>query len=174
LQNACAASAENVVAFTTTPNAAMFKRRFFMSVQSARLELIESAFIHDVLDQIPAVREGTVMCVGPAPYRRLDCGGRALAYVRLRPRKGFVRVDVSGLWRAPAASALRVPGAGGAASLALRTEADRRAAVEFLKLTIEETQSREVIQIRAVRRPPRSIVPHQSANPMPPPNAIPA
>jgi hypothetical protein len=44
------------------------------------------------------VREGTVMTEGPPPYRRLDCDGRALAYVRTRPRKKAVRVDVSSLW----------------------------------------------------------------------------
>ena len=45
-----------------------------------------------VIDRLTGARklgisEGTVMTPGPPPYRRLDCGGRALAYIRERPRK---------------------------------------------------------------------------------------
>ncbi len=87
------------------------------------------------------VTEGTVLCTGPAPYRRLDCDGRALAYVRCRPRKRAVRVDVTGLWRAPGRSRLIIPAAGGAATLLVRSEADLADAVRFLVRAVERTRA---------------------------------
>ena len=77
------------------------------------------------------IREGLVMTPGPPPYRRLDCGPRALAYIRSRPRKGAVRVDVSGLWVTPANCRLRVKGRG-MAVLFLRSPDDVADAVAFL------------------------------------------
>ena len=82
---------------------------------------------------ISGVTEGRVMTVGPPPYRRLDCNGRALAYVRVRRRQGIVRVDVSGLWKAERApSRLRIPTVSGSATLALRSAVDLGEAFEFL------------------------------------------
>lgn len=86
--------------------------------------------------------EGHVQTTGPAPYRRLDCGGRALAYIRARPRKKAVRVDVTGLWRTPA-SRLQLPNAGGAASLLLKSEVEVYEAVRFLVSTVERTRRHE-------------------------------
>lgn len=62
------------------------------------------------------VREGQVMTPGPPPYRRLDCDARALCYVRVRPKKRGVRVDLSGLWHLAGEHRFRVPGSSGMAS----------------------------------------------------------
>jgi hypothetical protein len=86
-------------------------------------------------------REGIVTCsAGPPPYRRLDCDGRALAYIRARPRKRFVRIDVSGLWRAPAEGRLAQPIAAGASALIVRSEEDVPEVVRYLTETIEGTR----------------------------------
>lgn len=86
------------------------------------------------------VREGTVMTLGPAPYRRLDCDGRALAYVRPRPKKRLVRVDISGLWVTPRGSRLSVPTAAGSASLLVRHREDMDEAKSFLEETVQKTR----------------------------------
>ena len=86
------------------------------------------------------VSEGIVLCTGPAPYRRLDCDGRALAYVRCRRLRRAVSVDVTGQWKAPARSRLVVPAAGGAATLLVRSEADLADAVKFLVRAVERTR----------------------------------
>lgn len=93
--------------------------------------------------RLPNLEEGDVMCGGPPPYRRLDCDGRALAYIRARPRKRAVRVDITGLWRAPRSSPLSTPNAGGAASLLVCSEADIFDAVRFILATVEGTRRTE-------------------------------
>ncbi|MGF1509912.1 MAG: hypothetical protein ACFB9M_10470 [Myxococcota bacterium] len=70
------------------------------------------------------IREGVVMTPGEPPYRRLDCDSRALCYIRVRPKKRAVRVDVSGLWNLRGGIRLTIPGSTGMASLMLRTEED--------------------------------------------------
>ena len=62
--------------------------------QTRALSDLASSLIASITGTELSVREGTVMTLGPAPYRRLDCDGRALAYVRARPKKRGVRVDV--------------------------------------------------------------------------------
>lgn len=86
------------------------------------------------------ISEGLVMTPGPPPYRRLDCGPRALAYVRSRPRKGIVRVDVSGLWVTPEHCRLRVPGRG-MATLFLRSRDDVPLAARFLIDAVHRTRT---------------------------------
>lgn len=90
---------------------------------------------------IGSIREGVVMTVGPTPYRRLDCDGRALAYVRARPKKRAVRIDVSGLWFTPKSCRLSVSGASGAASLLVSSEQDLSEAVRYLRETVERTRA---------------------------------
>lgn len=89
------------------------------------------------------ISEGLVRSLAALPYRRLDCHGRALAFVRLRPRRRAVRVDVSSLWVPPAASALGVATRVGSAALVVRTLADAAAAGVFLAATIESTRAAE-------------------------------
>ena len=79
------------------------------------------------------IYEGHVMTVGPPPYRRLDCRRRALAYLRLRLKKGALRIDVSGLWPIPRSSKIEVPSASGGKTLMVRTRDDATEAIEFLK-----------------------------------------
>jgi hypothetical protein len=85
------------------------------------------------------IEEGVVISAGPAPYRRLDCDGRALAYVRARARKGIVRVDVTGLWDTPRDCGLLIPSAAGA-TLFVTSEKERREAVRFLLRTVQRTR----------------------------------
>lgn len=92
-------------------------------------ELVED-LIRAVRAGEPRVTEGTVMTRGAPRYRRLDLGGRALAYVRRRPKKRAVRIDVPGLWSIPR-SRLSVPSATGA-TLVVRSELDVPDAVRAL------------------------------------------
>ncbi len=95
--------------------------------------------------------EGIVMTPGPPPYRRLDCDGRALAYLRLRSRKGGIRIDISGLWVPPRRSPLSIPTASGAASLMVRQHEEIGEAVSFLFETVQTTRQ----AIRAQASSPR-------------------
>ena len=108
-------------------------------IKTTLLEIADD-LISDLVRACSHIREGIVMTTGPAPYRRLDCDGRALAYVRTRPKKRAVRVDVTGLWRTPRASRLIIPTAGGSATLLIRSEADRHDATEYLLKTVEKTR----------------------------------
>lgn len=94
---------------------------------------------------VEGLLEGDVLCAGPRPYRRLDCDGRALAYIRVRQRKKAVRIDVTGLWRA-GSSRLSVPTASGAASLLVKSEIEAYDAVRFLVATVERTRRYEAKQ----------------------------
>lgn len=105
------------------------------------LHVLTHRLIEGVVSQEElGITEGTVLCTGPAPYRRLDCDGRALAYIRSRPRKRAVRIDVTGLWRAPGRSRLVIPAAGGTATLLVRSEADLSDAIRFLVRAVERTR----------------------------------
>ena len=111
-----------------------------------RRHLIDLAnrFIMAVLaDTDLGVYEGVVMTVGPPPYRRLDCDGRALAYIRVRPRKRAVRVDVTGLWTVPAVRRCRIANAGGAATFLLRAELDCDEIAQVLVETVRRTRRQE-------------------------------
>ncbi len=92
---------------------------------------------------VKGMYEGDVMCSGPAPYRRIDCDGRALAYIRARPRKKAVRVDITGLWKAPPSASIRVPNACGAASLLLKSEVEVYEAARFLVATVDRTRRQQ-------------------------------
>ena len=85
------------------------------------------------------ISEGTVMTPGPPPYRRLDCGGRALAYIRERPRKRAVRVDLSGLWQPKRPSSLQVESSSGSASLMIRSLEEIEEAIAFLEEAVLHT-----------------------------------
>lgn len=97
--------------------------------------------------------EGIVMTPGPPPYRRLDCDGRALAYLRLRSRKGGIRIDISGLWVPPRRSPLSIPTASGAASLMVRQRDEIGEAVAFLFETVETTRQAIRAQSASPSRP---------------------
>ncbi|MBI4819070.1 MAG: hypothetical protein HY791_22550 [Deltaproteobacteria bacterium] len=108
--------------------------------RSHELDKLADELVDRVLDESLGIREGIVMTEGPAPYRRLDCDGRALLYIRSRPKKGAVRVDISGLWIPPTPSGLGVPTATGAAVL-LRGIRDVRLAVELIRESVIATRA---------------------------------
>lgn len=107
---------------------------------SEPLQTLLEALIREITADNLDVTEGRVMTIGPPPYRRLDCDGRALAYVRRRTRKKAVRVDVSGLWAAERPSRIRVPTASGSATLMVRCADDLDEALAFLRDTVERTR----------------------------------
>lgn len=72
------------------------------------------------------------MTMGPPPYRRLDCGGRALCYVRVRPTKDLVRVDISRLWSLPAPIPVELSTGRNKRALLVRSEEDVTAAATYL------------------------------------------
>lgn len=115
------------------------------------LEETLTGLIQELEDAELDIREGKVMTSGEAPYRRLDCDGRALAYLRARPKKRAVRIDVTGLWKTPRSSKIRVPNAGGAATLLIRSSAEARLAVRFLKTTVERTRARRTREATSER-----------------------
>ncbi len=140
----------NLDSFPTPP---LRDRDVFMK---ARLDRLAGELIRTTLRHVPGAREGTVMSPGPKPYRRIDCDGRALAYVRSRPRKGAVRIDVSGLWAVPRSHPLWRATASGAATLFLERAEDLDAAVSFLAETIRMTREAEAAQ-RARKRHVRAV-----------------
>jgi hypothetical protein len=103
------------------------------------LDAIITALIRRLSGMNPEILEGYVRTVGPAPYRRLDCKMRALAYIRSRPKKRMVRVDITGLWLVPPRCRLSLPSASGAA-LAIRSELDVEDAVRYILQTVARTQ----------------------------------
>lgn len=118
---------------------------------SRRTELyrIVNELIAELNASAPHIYEGVVMSLGHMPYRRLDCDRRALAYIRARPRKDMVRIDVSGLWRMPRESPLLERGSGASATLVIRTREDKAEAIAFLLATVEATR---VYQVQARKR----------------------
>ena len=87
-----------------------------MSTQNPSDPLMD-ALVEAVTAIVPAAREGHVRG-HTARYRRLDCDGRALAYLRPRTRpSASVRVDLSGLWVRPGPCTLEIAGRTGSASL---------------------------------------------------------
>jgi hypothetical protein len=123
------------------PKAALDRRRVHaMGIQVERLSELAETLISEATSR-GAIREGIVAGTGPRPYRRLDCDGRALAYVRERPKKRSVRIDVSGLWVAPSASRLRIEGASGGARLLVRSAEEASEAARYLLDAVEATRA---------------------------------
>jgi hypothetical protein len=122
-----------------------------------RLTKLEQLFFEELTRNAIGIREGEVMTMGPAPYRRLDCDGRALAYVRRRPRKELLRIDLSGLWLTPKQTNLRIASAGAVASLAVRCEADCREAVEFIRAAVLRTRAERARREGGTENPPATL-----------------
>lgn len=104
------------------------------------LDRLADRLIRDALRSNPSISEGAVMTEGPPAYRRLDCDGRALAYVRSRPRKGAVRIDLSGLWVVSRPCRLQIPSASGAA-LIVRSQGEIPDVTRFLCEAIMATRA---------------------------------
>ena len=132
-------------------------------VTPARRAAIErlTGILVDRARSLPDVSEGRVRGRNCAGYRRLDCGGRALAFVRGRPSAGGVRVDVSGLWVRPSRSGLEITKPAGPPSLLVRTDSDVAEVLAFLVATIGATRhayAREAARRRAGCAPPSARV----------------
>ncbi len=105
------------------------------------LVLIATRLIEGLVNQVDlGIQEGQVRSVGEPSYRRLDCDRRALAYVRIRPKHGFVRVDVSGLWAVPGPTPLLHPRAMGQVVLLLRQKEDVDEALRYLGQAVRATR----------------------------------
>jgi hypothetical protein len=120
----------------------MRQRALVSKKKEESLDDILSDLIRELVEANLDIQEGKVMTAGDASYRRLDCDQRALAYLRARPKKKAVRIDVTGLWKTPRSSKLKIPNAGGSATLLVHTKSEARAAVKFLKDTVERTRER--------------------------------
>lgn len=130
------------------------RERAMENQQNDALFSIVDAFIARVVAN-GTIREGIVMTLGKTPYRRLDCDGRALAYIKTRPKKGAVRVDVSGLWMAPQASRLSVPSATGGA-LMISSESDIEDAAKYLIEIVQHTRERRAAREARMKKPAAS------------------
>lgn len=105
----------------------------------AAVDRLATTFVRIALG-ISGVSEGRVRGRNTARYRRLDCDGRALAFVRGRPSAGGVRIDLSGLWVRPARSRLEIVKPAGPPSLLLRAEHDVPEALAFLDTAVQGTR----------------------------------
>lgn len=108
----------------------------------AQLELMMETLVTEAITRHPDIEEGRVLTVGPPAYRRLDCDGRALAYLRARPRRAAVRLDVSGLWLPPWESPLAIPSSMGA-TLLLHHRGDVARGLDALFDAVARTQALE-------------------------------
>jgi hypothetical protein len=97
------------------------------------LTRLENQFVRDLVSPAIGIREGRVMSLaGVAPYRRIDCDGRALCYVRSRPLRRAIRVDVSGLWFGDASKLV----------LLLKDEGEVVRAIEYLHAVVAADRRR--------------------------------
>ena len=69
-------------------------RRCSLVQNRSDLEWLAARLIDRVHAEDPAIEEGVVMTLEKTPYRRLDFRGRALCYIRVRPTKRCVRIDL--------------------------------------------------------------------------------
>ena len=70
-------------------------RRCSLIQNRSRLEVLAGRLIDRVRAEDPTIDEGIVMTLEKLPYRRLDFRGRALCYIRVRPTKHCVRIDLA-------------------------------------------------------------------------------
>jgi hypothetical protein len=105
-----------------------------------RFAALAEQLITELCRASPDIQEGTVKCHGVVPYRRIDCDRRTLAYIRARPRKEMVRIDLSGLWNVPRKSRLLMRESSSAATLILRSAEDKAEAIAFLLEAVAQTR----------------------------------
>jgi hypothetical protein len=93
------------------------------------------------------ISEGVITTMARRPYRRLDCDGRALAFVRVQPKKREIRVEITDQWVISPVSRLRAPAARGIALIA-RTDQDIIEIAAYLHDTIRRTRGAFTIRAR--------------------------
>lgn len=76
-----------------------------------------------------------------SPYRRIDCDGRALAFVRRLRRSGLVRIDVSGLWIVEREAPIRVVTGTGSATLLIESQERIAGAVAYVEDAVRRTRA---------------------------------
>lgn len=104
-----------------------------------RLHRLVEAFVIAMIGTDLGITEGLVRSQrDPAPYRRFDCDRRALLYLRVRPKKDLVRIDLAGHWLAPTRNPLSLGRSRGV--LAIRRPEDVLPAVEVVVGTILTTR----------------------------------
>ncbi len=107
----------------------------------AFLALLADRLVARLVSGPGGIREGAVMSLaGVAPYRRLDCDGKALCYLRCRPMKRVVRIDVSGLWRCPGPSQLALNRSAGSLTLMVTNLEDVEEAASYLRAVVAATR----------------------------------
>jgi hypothetical protein len=107
--------------------------------RNERLERLVEAFVIALVGTELGITEGLVRSQrDPAPYRRFDCDRRALLYLRIRPKKDLIRIDLAGHWLAPARNALSLGRSRGV--LAIRRPEDVLPAVQVVVGTILTTR----------------------------------
>jgi len=106
------------------------------------LEPIAQRLVACLVEARVGIKEGEVMTPGPPPYRRLDCDARALCYVRVRPKKRGVRIDLSGLWCIAGECRFRVPGSSGMASFMIEEPAHAEELARYLVDVVYFTRRR--------------------------------
>lgn len=105
------------------------------------LRRLEDALLEGIRALEPSAREGAVRGRQPPPYRRVDCDGRALAYLRPRRRGARgVRIDLSGLWVRPRGSPLEIHGRSGSASLLVTQPEHVEEAARFIAEAVTHTR----------------------------------
>lgn len=119
----------------------------------ADLRALGDRLLEELARLAPWAREGAVRGRRPGIYRRVDCDGRALIYLRPR-RRGVrgLRVDLSGLWVRPRKSPIEISGRSGSASLLVTDAAEIPEAARFVAEAIVTT--RRLLDAEARRRPP--------------------
>ncbi len=111
------------------------------SMRRIELDNLINSLIESMKLELPDVMEGEVDGKAGVPsYRRIDCDGRALTYLRARPRMKCIRVDITGLWRAPVEGPLAEPMAAGSTSLVVRGPHDFPEVLRYLRKVIDRTR----------------------------------
>jgi hypothetical protein len=119
------------------------KRKEPYEEAEARLRGLADRIIGALVESSLGIEEGEVATRRPGLYRRLDCPEGALAYVRVRPKKRTVRIDVTGRWPIGQRPRIVGPSAAGAASLMVENDADADLAVEILLAAVLRARSAE-------------------------------
>ncbi len=125
----------------TNPRSDIPKRPDLDEVRES-LEPVAEQLVRLLCGASMGITEGQVMTPGPPPYRRLDCDARALCYIRVRPKKRGVRVDLSGLWFIAGSSRFRIPGSSGMASFMIHDPAHAFELAEYLRDVVHYTRHR--------------------------------
>ncbi len=109
---------------------------------------LESVLEHMIAGLVGAgigASEGVVRSYAERPpYRRVDVGPRTLAYLRVRAKRGGVRVDVSNLWRVPSLAGFRslCERSSTGVTMLVRNTAEADLAIAMIRAAVERETER--------------------------------